>query len=185
MTQRQWHKDNDTNTMTMTQTQRYKHKGKHKQTLLPKTHRKMKCPNYTNQNNNKAAMRVLLIGLAALLSLELMTTAWCNYTCVNKTKKKENNRFKSRCIYKAAFLSTHLYDPWRPLFDFDKKGASEKGASETTQKSKSLPIENRIRTSSYFSVCITQMPVRCVGLVTGQPPEKSIRWKAEKTPAKG
>ena len=45
-------------------------------------------------NNNKAAMRVLLISLAALLSLELMTTVVCiliNYTCANKTKKKEQS----------------------------------------------------------------------------------------------
>jgi hypothetical protein len=46
------------------------------------------------RNNNKAAMRVLLISLAALLTLELMTTVGCiliNYTCVNKTKKKEQS----------------------------------------------------------------------------------------------
>jgi hypothetical protein len=43
------------------------------------------------RNNYKAAMRVLLISLAALLTLELMTTVGCiliNYTCANKTKKK-------------------------------------------------------------------------------------------------
>ncbi len=65
--------DNDTETMTqdndtktMTQTQRHKHKG---------TNTEMKCPpNYIHQNYNKAAMRVHLISLAALLSLELMTT---------------------------------------------------------------------------------------------------------------
>ncbi len=56
------------------------------------THRNEMPTEIHKPNNNKAAMRVLLISLAALLSLELMTTVGCiliNYTCVNKSNQKK------------------------------------------------------------------------------------------------
>ncbi len=94
-----------------------------------------------------------------------------------------NNRFKFRYIYKAAFLSTYPYDPdafmpsnharQEDLKLFTSRFETFKNQKVFQSKAESVLLRTHPDVRKYtqdffyplYSVCITQMPVRCLGLV--------------------